>query len=65
MARALKQQSSWSQMKNLERAVERVSSWPEWKRTAFNYRSDERQGESAPESAEAQDGAHCSKRKEE
>ena len=37
----LKSQSSWSQMQNLERAIERVSSWPEWKRTAFNYRIEE------------------------
>jgi hypothetical protein len=37
----LKSQSSWSQMQNLERAIERVSSWPEWKRTAFSYRMEE------------------------
>lgn len=41
MEMMLKVQSSWSQMQNLERAIQRVSSWPEWKRTAFNYRNQE------------------------
>lgn len=38
MVRALKIESSWDQMRNLDRAAERVNSWPEWKRTAFSYR---------------------------
>ena len=41
MVVTLKSQSSWSQMQNLERAIERVNSWPEWKRTAFSYRNAE------------------------
>jgi hypothetical protein len=38
---SLKSQSSRSQMQNLERATERVRSWPEWKRSAFSYRIEE------------------------
>lgn len=34
----LKEHSSWSQLKAVERAHERVKSWPEWKRAAVNYR---------------------------
>jgi hypothetical protein len=34
----LKVSSSWSQLKAVERASERVRSWPEWKRTAVSYR---------------------------
>jgi hypothetical protein len=36
---ALKNHSSLSQMRALERASERVNSWPEWKRSATLYRS--------------------------
>jgi hypothetical protein len=38
---ALKVQSSGNPMQNRDRAIERVNSWPEWKRTAFSYRSQE------------------------
>lgn len=36
-----KPDASRSQMQNLERAIETVSSWPEWKRTAISYRTEE------------------------
>ena len=36
---ALKDHSSLSQMRTLQRASERVSSWPQWKRNATLYRS--------------------------
>jgi hypothetical protein len=38
MNMSLKERSSWGQLKAVERASERVNSWPEWKRTAINYR---------------------------
>ena len=34
----LKDHSSLSQMRTVQRASERVSSWPEWKRSTILYR---------------------------
>ena len=36
---ALKNHSSLSQMRTVQRASDRVSSWPQWKRSKVLYRS--------------------------
>ena len=61
MVVTLKSQSSWSQMQNLERAIERVNSWPEWKRTAFSYRNAESSKEATapPTQVQCQDAKKC------
>lgn len=42
MARiSLKDHSSFSQVRTVQRASERVSSWPQWKRSTILYRSSE------------------------
>jgi len=43
MENNLKAHSSWSQMRAVEQASERVQSWPEWKRTALTYRQSPRE----------------------
>lgn len=47
MENCLKAHSSWNQMKAVERASERVHSWPEWKRSVVTYRRQDSQGQSS------------------
>lgn len=54
MNMSLKQCSSWGQLKAVERASERVSSWPEWKRTAITYRVPTSKEQSAPQAEAVQ-----------
>lgn len=39
MQKNLKERSSWGQLQAMDRAAQRVSTWPAWKRTAVQYRN--------------------------
>jgi len=39
MQKKLKERSSWGQLQAMDRAAQRVSTWPAWKRAAVQYRN--------------------------
>jgi hypothetical protein len=41
MVSKLKDHTSWGMIQAMERASERVDSWPEWKKAAFSLRHQE------------------------